>query len=117
MRLLYSGALATARRAAAAGRRAGKAFAATPFPGFQAAGFSSSRPQSWRSLPRGFSLSVSSWVVAPFCSWAKEKSSRFKIEMAAPGSWCLCCVVVTQQFLFWRRMADYYGSFSKSFGY
>ena len=69
------------------------------------------------AAPRGFSLLVSSWLVAPFYSWEKEKSSRFKIEMAAPGRWCLCCVVVTQQFLFWRRMADYYGSFSKSFGY
>lgn len=52
------------------------------------------------AAPRGFSSSVSSWRVAPFYSWEKEKSSRFKIEMAAPGSWCLCCVVVTQQFLF-----------------
>ena len=69
------------------------------------------------AAPRGVSSSVSSWRVAPFYSWEKEKSSRFKIEMAAPDSWCLCCVVVTQQFLFWRRMADYSGSFPKSFGY
>ena len=36
------------------------AFAATSFPGSQTAGFSSSRPQSRRSVPRGFSLLVSS---------------------------------------------------------
>lgn len=44
----------------------GITFAATPFPGFQAAGFSSSRPQSRLAIPRGFFLSVSSWVVTPF---------------------------------------------------
>ena len=42
-------------------------FAAIPFPGFQTVEFSSSRLQSRRSIPRGFSLSVSSWLVAPFC--------------------------------------------------
>ena len=31
-------------------------FAAIPFPDFQTAGFSSSRPQSRQSIPRGFSL-------------------------------------------------------------
>ena len=31
------------------------------------AGFSSCFPQSRRSIPRGFSPSVSSWLVAPFC--------------------------------------------------
>ena len=44
----------------------GITFAATPFPDFQAAGFSSSRPQSRLAIPRGFFLSVSSWVVTPF---------------------------------------------------
>ena len=42
-------------------------FAAIPFPGFQTVEFSYSRLQSRRSIPRGFSLSVSSWLVAPFC--------------------------------------------------
>ena len=42
-------------------------FAAIPFPSFQTVEFSSSRLQSRRSIPRGFSLSVSSWLVAPFC--------------------------------------------------
>ena len=44
----------------------GITFAATPFPDFQAAGFSSSRPQSRLAIPRVFFLSVSSWVVTPF---------------------------------------------------
>ena len=44
----------------------GITIAATPFPDFQAAGFSSSRPQSRLAIPRVFFLSVSSWVVTPF---------------------------------------------------
>ena len=34
---------------------------------FLAFGFSSCLPQSLRSIPRGFSLLVLSWLVAPFC--------------------------------------------------
>ena len=41
------------------------------------AGFSSFRPQSRLAAPRGFSLLALSWLVAPFCLWLKEKSSRF----------------------------------------
>ena len=56
------------------------ALTATSFPGFQAAGFFSSRPQSRRSVLQGFSFSALSWLVAPFCLFAKEKSSRFLCE-------------------------------------
>ena len=53
---------------------------AASFPDFQTAGFSSFRPQSRLAVLRGFSLLALSWVVTPFCSWAKEKSSRFLCE-------------------------------------
>lgn len=51
----------------------GITFAATPFPGFQAAGFSSSRPQSRQSIPRGFlSRFRHSWPLLSACRHRKR---------------------------------------------
>ena len=58
---------------------------------FQSDEFACFRPQSRRSILRGFSFSVSSRVVAPFCLWQK-RAAIFCVKIATPvqnGYWII----------------------------